>query len=276
MTKFDDETSLTRTSHGAYEGVLSSDWSIVRGANGGHLAAIVLRGMTMEIDDPARTPRTLTVHFTRVPRNERFEVHTTLERTGRTTSTITARMVQDGKLIAIGLAAFATELEGPDFSDLVMPEVPAPDAVERSPDRPDFPFGHHFDFRPVVGPLFRSPHVPLEGDSSSPAEIALWIRTREPQPTDHVVVAQLMDAFAPAVFTKLGTGGGGAGVPTIEMTTHFRERLPLPDERPGAWHFALFRTLTSRGGFIEEDGWLWDEQGVLVAQSRQFALLMGS
>ncbi|MEX2393429.1 MAG: thioesterase family protein, partial [Actinomycetota bacterium] len=256
MTKFDDETALRRIGDGHYEGELSPDWSIVRGANGGHLAAILLRGMTLAVDDKEREPRSLTVHFARVPKNERINVHTTIERTGRTMSNVSARMEQDGKLMVIALAAFGTTREGPDFSDLTMPEVPGPETITRSPDRPDFPFGHHFDFRPAMGPDFRSPHVAVDGDEGVPAEIALWIRTREPQPVDHVVVTQLMDAFAPAVFAKLGAGGGGAGVPTVEMTTHFRESLPIAGEPIDGWNLGLFRTLTSRGGFIEEDGWL--------------------
>ena len=274
MTKFDDETALRPIGDGRYEGELSADWNIVRGANGGHLAAIILHGMSLEVDDPGREPRTLTVHFARVPKNERIEVVANVLRTGRTMSNVEARMEQDGKLIATALAAFATPREATDFSDLRMPEVGGPDEIPQNPDRPDFPFGHHFDFRPVVGPNFRSPHSIVDGDQGGPAEIALWIRTRERQPLDHIVVAQLMDAYAPAVFAKLGAGGGGAGVPTVEMTTHFRESLPVPDAPESGWCLAHFRTMTSRGGFIEEDGCLWNERGTLLAQSRQLALLM--
>jgi hypothetical protein len=39
------------------------------------------------------------------------------------------------------------------------------------------------------------------------------------------------------------------------------------------WHLGIFRTQTARGGFIEEDGWLWSPGGVLLAQARQLALL---
>ena len=82
-----------------------------------------------------------------------------------------------------------------------------------------------------------------------------------------------LDAFAPAVFAKLGRGGGGKAVPTVEMTYHFRESMPLPGDEPGTWHLGIFRTQLARQGFIEEDGWLWTPSGVLLAQSRQMALL---
>ncbi len=266
MTKFGDDTALRAIGDGRYEGVISPDWSIVRGANGGHIAAIMLRAIRLAVGEHEREPRSLTVHFARVPRNESFEVNTQIERTGRTMSNASARFVQDGKLIALAIAVLSKEQNGPEFSDISMPEVPHPDAIERVTDREDFPFGRQFDFRRALGPDV--------GERSVRAEIGVWMRTREPQPVDHLVATQLMDSFAPAVFGKLGTGGGGAGVPTIEMTFHFRESLPLVGEVAGAWYLGIYRTMMARGGFIEEDGWLWNEHGILIAQSRQLALLM--
>lgn len=268
MTKFEIDTGLTALGDGRFSGQISPDWSIVRGANGGHIASILLRGVIAAVDDPAREPRSLTVHFARVPKNEAFEVVTKVERAGRTTANVSARFVQDDKLVAMAIAVVATPQKGPEFSDLAMPEVPRPDAIDAVLDREDFPFGRQFDFRRALGPDV--------GETSELAEIGVWMRLREHQPVDHVVATQLMDAFAPAVFAKLGTGGGGAGVPTVEMTYHFRESLPIANEAPGSWHLGVYRTHTARGGFIEEDGWLWNEQGVLVAQSRQLAMLMGS
>jgi len=261
VTKFDRDTAVRPVGPGRFEAVVSPDWRIVRGANGGHLAAMLLRAMDATLDDPARTPVTYTVHFARVPKETTVDIEASVERTGRTMSTVMGRILQDGKPQIFGIAAYSTARSGPDFSDISMPEVPRPEDIEQAPDRPDFPFGHHFDFRQVP------PADP------SRAEVMLWIRLREPQPLDHVVIAQLADAFAPAVFVKLGAGGGGAGVPTIELTYHFREPLPLDGANDDDWYLATFRTLTSRGGFIEEDGWLWRRDGTLVAQSRQVALL---
>ena len=45
----------------------TGDWFTPRGANGGFLAAIVLRAMLAELDDPARAPRSLTLHYLRPP-----------------------------------------------------------------------------------------------------------------------------------------------------------------------------------------------------------------
>ena len=265
-TRFDRDTALHPIGDGVYEGRIDPAWRIIRGANGGHLAAIVLRGMLLTVADEGRPPRALTVYFASVPREAPVDIRATVERSGRSVSFVSGRMEQEGKLIATGLAAFSTAWPSPEFADLSMPEVPSPEDVEQIADRTDFPFGQHFDIRRVLGAAEPSP--------DAPAETGVWMRLREPQTADHIVVTQYMDAWAPAVFNKLATGGGGAGVPTIEMTCYFREPLPLPGAEPDDWYLAVFRTTTAREGFIEEDGWLWSRDGRLVAQSRQLALLM--
>jgi acyl-CoA thioesterase len=266
MTRFDTDSAIAPVRPGVFEGRVDPAWRIARGANGGHIAAILLRAMIAGVDDPQRSPRSLTVHFARVPAEDIVRIEVMIERTGRTMSTVAARMTQDGKLVAIGLAAFSTPRQGPEFSDLAMPEVPSPEQSEPVTDREDFPFGHHFDFRRCLGPAV--------GEQADRAELGVWMRLREPQTAGHVVVTQLADAFAPAVFAKLGAGGGGAGVPTIDLTIHYREPLPLAGAKPNDWYLGVFRTNTARAGFIEEDGWLWSQDGRLVAQSRQLALLM--
>jgi len=58
-----------------------------------------------------------------------------------------------------------------------------------------------------------------------------------------------------------------AWTPTIELTVHVRAR-----PEPG-WLRCKFVTHFVTGGFLEEDGEIWDSTGRLVAQSRQLALV---
>jgi acyl-CoA thioesterase len=269
-TRFEADTGLRSLGDGAFEGRIDPAWRIVRGANGGHIAAILLRGLVLRVDDPRRTPASLTVHFTRVPREDVVRIETNVEREGRSMSTVTGRMLQDDKLVAFGVASFSAPRSGPEFFDLGMPEVPGPEDLEPNRDRDDFPFGRQFDFRPALGP------TPGTTERSDRAELGIWLRLREPQVVEHVVVTQLLDAYAPAVFAKLGAGGGGAGVPTVEMTYYYREPLPLEGARLDDWYLGIFRTTTARAGSVEEDGWLWSRDGRLVAQSRQLAIVMTS
>jgi acyl-CoA thioesterase len=267
-TVFERHTAVGKLAPGSYEAEVHPEWRIVRGANGGHLASILLRAMTVELDDLTQQARTLNVHFARVPKEAPVEIEVNVERKGRTTSNVTARMTQNSKPILVGMSLFGAPQEGPAFEDLSMPEVPRPEDIDAVEDRGDFPFGHRFDFRRALGPQ--------PGDLSEAAEIGVWVRLREQQVADPLVVTQYLDAFAPAVFSKLGQGGGGAGVPTVEMTYYFRSTLPVADAKPSDWYLGVFRSTTAREGYMEEDGWLWKADGTLVGQSRQLALVLGS
>ena len=46
---------------------IAPGWRAGRGPHGGYLAAILLRALTVTVDDPARTPRSLTIHYTSAP-----------------------------------------------------------------------------------------------------------------------------------------------------------------------------------------------------------------
>lgn len=65
--------------------------------------------------------------------------------------------------------------------------------------------------------------------------------------------------------------GGGTH---IDLTVHFRAPLPPPGASPEDHVLAVFRSTTAREGFWEEDGELWSRGGVLLAQSRQLALVL--
>jgi len=100
-----------------------------------------------------------------------------------------------------------------------------------------------------------------------------WIRLAEPRPLDAPLVAALTDAWPPAVFSHLELGALEGGVPTVDLTVHFRAPLPPPGAGPHDWVLAVFRSREARQGFVEEDGEIWSRDGVLLAQSRQLAVV---
>jgi hypothetical protein len=57
------------------------------------------------------------------------------------------------------------------------------------------------------------------------------------------------------------------------LTIHFRASLPLAGADPSDYCIAVFSSVVAREGFVEEDGEIWSANGVLLAQSRQLALL---
>jgi hypothetical protein len=79
---------------------------------------------------------------------------------------------------------------------------------------------------------------------------------------DDLAVPLFMDSWPPSVW---GVSERGGILPTVEMTFHWRARPTRP------WHLLWFTTSDVRDGYFVENGGLWGDDGVLVAQSRQIA-----
>ena len=263
-TRFDADTAVRRIGAGRYAARIDRGWWVVAGPNGGYVAAILLRALAAEAGDAARSPRSLSIHFVARPEEGPARIEARVERRGRSLSTLTARMTQGDRLVALALAAFA--LPQPDaggFSHAAMPAAPPPDACP--PLVPRIPLHERYEYRWAIG----SP--PFSGGSE--ALCGGWIRLAEPRGLDAPLAAALCDAFPPAVFSALGDASLTGGIPTVDLTLHFRSPLPGPEAPVADPVLAVFRTRLLREGFLEEDGELWSRDGRLLVQSRQLALL---
>src|SRR5436853_5741176 len=103
MSKFDHDTSVSEIDSGVFEGHVNRDWWIVFGPNGGFLAAMLVKAMGAAVDDHQRMPRSLTIHYTAAPAEGAVRIATTIERAGRALTTVSARMEQGGRLIALAI-----------------------------------------------------------------------------------------------------------------------------------------------------------------------------
>ena len=229
---------------------------------------MLLRTLIETVAEPARTPRSLTIHFPRAPRPGPVRIATVIERAGRSLSTLSARMEQEGSLIALALAAFSVPWSAPELLDAQMPEVAPPD-LDREPGAllrvgaP--PFTKHLVFQPRIGT------IPFAG-SQGAMEIGGWVGLEGARPIDSLSLAFLSDALFPPPFVRLSER---AVSPTIDLTIHFRGAGADADGAdPGDLCLARFRTTVLREGFFEEDGVVWAADGSVLAQSRQLALLM--
>src|SRR3954454_10610228 len=126
MSKFERDTSVSEVDAGVFDGHVNRDWWIVFGPNGGFLAAMLVKAMTTAVDDHTRMARSLTIHYTAAPKEGPVRIHTTVERAGRSLTTVSARMEQDGRLIALAIGAFSRVREvAIAFDEIPAPEVPA-------------------------------------------------------------------------------------------------------------------------------------------------------
>lgn len=262
--RFARDTAVEPLGEGAFRARLDRGWWIVTGPNGGYLAALLLRALDAAQGDPGRAARSLTVHYTAPPAEGPVRIETRVERVGGALTTVSARMLQEERLVALALAAFSkARSSGVALTDARMPEMPPPERCTPLAGSP-IPIHERYEMRLAFGPL--------EGGGASLAQSGGWIRLAEPAPVDAFLAAAYSDAFPPAIFAKVGREALTAGVPTVDLTVHFRETLPRVGARPDDWVLARFRTQEGREGFIEEDGELWSADGVLLAQSRQLAL----
>ncbi len=269
MTPFEQETAISDLGAGRYGVDVSGNWSVPTGPNGGYVAALILRALTAAVDDPSRAPRSLTIHYLSAAREGPAEVAVTVERTGRSLTSLTARLVQGARLIAIATAAFSASRDGVEFCDLTMPSIPGPEHY-RAPRIPEgaLPIARRWDTRWAIG----RPRSPLDpGPAADRAVAGGWIRLPEQQAIDAIVAAAITDAWMPPVFSKVDEM---IAVPTVDLTIHFRTALPLADLAADAFVLAVFRTNVIAEGFLEEDGEVWAPDGTLIAQSRQLAVVL--
>ncbi|HUA73696.1 MAG TPA: acyl-CoA thioesterase domain-containing protein, partial [Solirubrobacteraceae bacterium] len=95
-TVFDRDTAVSPLSRAeeavAFAAEVSPDWRAGRGPHGGYLAAMLLRALTEAIADPSRAPRSLTIHYARAPQPGPVRIAVRIERSGRSLSTLSARM----------------------------------------------------------------------------------------------------------------------------------------------------------------------------------------
>jgi acyl-CoA thioesterase len=260
MSTFEKDTEVVARGEGVYGVELSDRWWVGRGPNGGYVAALMLNAMSQEAAHP---PRSLTVHFLSAPAAGPAEIEVTVEREGRSTAFLSARLIQDGKVQGKAMAVFSSRREGPEFDHATMPDVPPPEEAEEF-DTSMAPVAVFSRFRAaaVLG------GAPLSG--SDRAETAGWLKLKDEQPMTAVLAAAVLDVWFPAPFVVLTER---AVAPTLEYTVHFARELPPADSPEPDWVLACLRADQAVDGHFSEDGELWSRDGVLLARCRQVALL---
>jgi len=263
--RFGRDTAVRATGDGRYEARIDPGWFVVNGPNGGYVAAIVLRALQHAVGDPERAPRSLTLHYTAPPAEGPIAVETRIERSGRSLTTASARLVQDGRLTALAVAALSRPREVARFDHSRMPEAPPPEDLAPAPHRIPMNARYETRFAPGSDP---------DAGSDLPRTLA-WIRPAEPRALDFPLLAAYTDALPPPVLVWRQGGTALGPLPTVDLTLHFRAPLPHGACGPGDFCLAAFRSRVARDGFVEEDGEVWSRDGVLLAQSRQLAVVLG-
>lgn len=271
--RFTEDTAVSPAASGTelgldcYDGLIDPGWFLARGPGGGYVAAIMLRALAESLDDPSRAPKAFTAHFTETAKPGPVRVEVANVRAGKTVTTLEARMLQDDRTIAVSIAAFSASRPTLEFCDLHMPDAPPPEDCPGIPPIPSTEsLVERYEFRWAIGdtPFSRS-GVALCGG---------WVRLAEPMRPDAALIAAYTDGWPHALFSRIGPDAGIVAVPTVDLTIHFRERMPLPTARETDYCLTVFRTDVAADGFVEEDAQVWSREGVLLAQSRSLGRIV--
>jgi hypothetical protein len=261
---FDKDTATTAVADGRWRSAISPRWNIGDNPNGGYLLACLVRPMLETAAAHGKPdPLTVTAHYLRPTSAGDADIDVDVVRTGRRHVHLAARLTQTTERVRV-IAAFGDLSAATAESRLARgapPELPPPEECVGRPTPAGGP--------PSMMQRFESrldPETPfLTGRRSQETVVTGWIRFADGREPDTASLPLIADAFPPAIFS-LGPSGW---VPTIELTVHVRAR-PAP-----GWLRCRFETRFVAGGYLEEDGEVWDSSNRLVAQSRQLALLLG-
>jgi acyl-CoA thioesterase len=254
-------TKVTPAGVDAFEGEIRQGWDIGGNANGGYLLAIAARALVAATG--RSDPVSVTGHYLSPGKPGPVTIATEVVKSGRRFTTAQARMSAGDKPLLAVLGTFGDLDEEADqqLVDGTPPDLPPPDECVL--------LGASGSFAPpFMGQLELRVHPDdigfTTGRRSGIPRVTGWFRLHDDEPLDTIALVCALDAFPPTIFN---TGLPVGWVPTIEFTTHVRTR-PAP-----GWLRCRFITRYVTGGFLEEDGEIWDGRGHLVAQSRQLALV---
>jgi acyl-CoA thioesterase len=268
MTKFDADIAVTKQAAGIYSTLIRDNWNVQIGPNGGYIAAILLNGMQAELGDSSRDVRGITFHFLSASTPGPASLNISIEKIGRTFATVSGKMIQGDRTIAMVLATFAPARPNSVFCDFTMPAVPLPGEIPEdlwmSPKMPGHsPFRDHYDQRLAIGPT-----PPLR---THLARVGGWTRLRELRQFDALSLTAISDSWYPSLFAR---DIPPLSAPTIDHTVHFFCDSPCRETDIDSYVLVEFETRLVQSGFLQEDGKIWAPNGTLLAQSRQLALMV--
>jgi acyl-CoA thioesterase len=261
--EFDRAVALRRPGEGRWHAEIQDGWDFAGTPNGGYLLSLAAAALIELTGRP--DPITMTAHYLAPARPGSAELEGEILKAGRRHATARGALHQGDRLVAQVLGTFG-ELTRPGSSlchESGLPDLPPPEScITPTPGPGGFvppPITERIELR------LHPAHVGFAvGRPHGRAEMGGWARFADGRPVDTLALPLLADCFPPPIFN---CGIKLAWVPTIELTVHVHKR-PAP-----GWLGEWFTTDHIAGGYLEEDGVIWDSTGDVVAVSRQMAIL---
>lgn len=239
---------------------IPNNWSQGRTAYGGISAAVAYQAMR-EIIDESRLLRSFNCNFVGpiIP-DEPFEIETEILREGKNASQIVAKIIQNGNISLLSQAAFGVprkskvSVENFDRHQMSLPKKPnfIPAIPKVTPK-----FIRNFELSIDSGrlPFTGSKHHHLHG----------WMRYKQPPATitdAHLI--GLFDSWPPTVLQMLRWPA-----PASTMSWNVEFIHPHKEIKPTDWLAYQANTRQAADGYGHTEANIWDQQGELIAVSRQ-------
>lgn len=268
MHPFDQALALEHSDlqAGLFTGATSADYWNMVGPFGGTTAALALQAV-LRHPDLLGEPIAITVNYAAAIVAGPFEIQATPVKTNRSTQHWTLEIRQPDaqghpQLNTTATVVTALRRETWGATDLPMPAVPAPEAIERMTIGPKaVAWVTQYEMRPVSG------SIPSQWDGRGDhSETRLWLRDAQPRALDFASLTAMSDIFYPRVWLRRATVVPAG---TVSITTYFHCTAAQLAE-VGTGH--LLGRATGQQfaqGFFDQSAQLWSRAGHLLATSNQ-------
>lgn len=254
------DTIAARTPEGGLALEVTDRWNTPLGKpNGGWVLASMLRAAMDEVE-VGRPVVAAVTYFASPEPGTTASITVTPIKLGRRVQTVDVDLVCDGRPLARMTASFARDHDGPTRELGAPPVLPDPAGLPdpRTLGMPSDGLFGRIEYRMAQMPGW------AQGAPSGDPTTDVWQRLSGGAEIDWPALGLLADTTPPPILEL-----GELVSMTVQLTVHFH-RLPAA----GGWVASRFTTRHVTSGFHEEDGELWDEDGNLLAQSRQLAIVL--
>ena len=261
MYIFDKDIELKQKNEFDFEGIVAPNWSINGNPNGGYL--MVFLAAAMQKNSDKKWPVIVTANFlTKCETEKKSRVTVETIAVGKQLNRYQASLIQDGTERTRAWVTFMYEKKGDKDANRYEKEAPDMPAREECFTFSVLPLYTLYNQMDVLLAPSCTGWLKGENNLSPRSEQKGWIKFKDDRPCDALSLLLMADSFPLPV---LASHGMAAWVPTVEYSVSVRA---LPDT---TWIKVIFRSHYLTSDIVEEDGELWDENGKLLAISRQIA-----
>jgi acyl-CoA thioesterase len=242
---------------------IPSGWGQGRATFGGLIAGLLYSRLIAVLGDAGndRVLRSATVSFIGAVAVGDVELRVEIFRSGKSVTQAEARLLQNGEVLAVLLASFGSSRE----SGINVPVQISVPVYNKPEDAPVFAYiaGVTPEFIQQLELRWAQGKTPFT--ASEKPDFGGWMRWQdsfEEMTTAHLFA--LIDAWPPSVLPMFKTI---APISTLSWTVEFLAHSV--NKSSENWWLYQVRTDASKAGYAHSEAYVWDDDGQLVAISRQ-------